>query len=149
MSILRFGSDPFDSMMRLQRALSQSLDRPFFGLDWSPSGRGLFPSLNILEEKDGDAIVVKAEIPGIDRENLEVEALGNRLVIAGTRTIKDPDKPFRYHRRERKSGDFRRVFRLPFEVNRDKATASYQNGVLTVRLEKAEAAKPRQIAIKG
>jgi HSP20 family protein len=93
--------------------------------------------------------VVKAEIPGIDRDSLEVETLGNCLIIAGSRTIEDPEDPFRYHRRERKSGEFRRVFRLPFEVDRDRATASYRNGVLTIRLEKSEAAKPRQISISG
>ena len=150
MSILRFSTDPFDNILRLQRALSQSLGRPFFGLDWSPSGRGVFPALNIFEDESGDAVVVKAEVPGIDRDKLEIETVGNRLMIAGSRQIDEPgDANYRFHRRERQAGEFRRVFRLPFEVDRDKAAASYEDGVLTIRLEKAEAAKPRQIQIKG
>ena len=112
MSLLRFGADPFDNILRLQRALTRSLEHPFFGLGWTPSGRGVFPALNIFEEEDGDAIVLKAEIPGMDRDSLEVEAVGNRLAVAGVREIPTPEGNYRYHRRERKAGEFRRVFRL-------------------------------------
>jgi len=119
-------------------------------MDFTPSGQGVFPSLNIFEAGDGDAIVVQAELPGIKRDNIEVEAVGNRLVIAGSREIPAPeDEDCRCHRRERQSGEFRRVFRLPFEVDRDKASATYRDGMLRIRLEKAEAAKPRQIKVKG
>lgn len=147
MSLLRFGSDPFDNILRLQRALTRSLEHPFFGLGATPSGRGVYPALNIFEEESGDAIVLKAEVPGMKRDSLSVEALGNRLSIAGSREIPTPEGEFRYHRRERQAGEFRRVFRLPYEVNRETATATYRDGVLTVRLEKADEAKPRQIQI--
>jgi HSP20 family protein len=149
MSFLRFTNDPFENVMRLQRAISQSVDQPSFGLDWTPSGQGLQPALDIFEAEGGDTVVVKAELPGIDRESLEVENVGNRLMVAGKRVIPTPEGEFRYHRRERQDGEFRRVFRLPFEVDRDKATAAYNDGVLTIRLEKAESAKPRQIAVKS
>ena len=168
MSALTFTTDDsFENIMRLQRAISHSLGRPFFGLDWTPSGQDLYPALNLFEEKDRNSILVKAEIPGIDRESLEVETVGNRLMIAGRREIASPEGQFRYHRRERRGGEdhlrrqeredrrrerrggeFRRVFRLPFEVDRGKASASYHDGVLTIHLEKAESAKPSQIAIK-
>ncbi len=149
MSLLRFGTDPFDNILRLQRALTRSLEHPFFGLGTTPSGRGVYPALNIFEEEGGEAIVLKAEVPGMKRDSLEVEAVGNRLLVAGVREIPSPEGEFRYHRRERQAGEFRRVFRLPYEVDRDKASASYRDGILTVRLEKAEAAKPRQIQITG
>ena len=149
MSFLRFTNDPFENVMRLQRAISQSVGQPSFGLDWTPSGQGLQPALDIFEAEGGDTVVVKAELPGIDRESLEVENVGNRLTVAGKRVIPTPEGEFRYHRRERQDGEFRRVFRLPFEVDRDKATAAYNDGVLTIRLEKAESAKPRQIAVKS
>ena len=149
MSFLRFTNDPFENVMRLQRAITQSVDQPSFGLDWTPSGQGLQPALDIFEAEGGDALVVKAELPGIDRKSLEVENVGNRLTVAGKRVIPTPEGEFRYHRRERQDGEFRRVFRLPFEVDRDKATAAYNDGVLTIRLEKAESAKPRQIAVKS
>ena len=149
MSFLRFTNDPFENVMRLQRAIARSVGQPSFGLDWTPSGQGLQPALDIFEAEGGDTVVVKAELPGIDRESLEVENVGNRLMVAGKRVIPTPEGEFRYHRRERQDGEFRRVFRLPFEVDRDKATAAYNDGVLTVRLEKAESAKPRQIAVKS
>ena len=147
MSLLRFGTDPFDNILHLQQALTRSLEHPFFGFGTTPSGRGVYPALNIFEEEGGGAIVLKAEVPGMKRESLEVEAVGNRLSVAGVREIPSPEGEFRFHRRERQAGEFRRVFRLPYEVARDNATASYRDGVLTVRLEKAEAAKPRQIQI--
>ena len=149
MSLLRFGADPFDNILRLQRALTRSVEHPFFGLGSTPSGRGVFPALNIFEEEGGDAIVVKAEVPGIKRESLKVEAVGRRLAVVGVREIPSPEGEFQYHRRERQPGEFRRVFRLPYEVDRENATASYRDGILTIRLEKAETAKPMQIQISG
>jgi HSP20 family protein len=149
MSLLRFGTDPFDNILRLQRALTRSLEHPFCGLGSTPSGRGVFPALNIFEIDGGDALVLKAEVPGIDRASLNVEAIGNQVAISGVREIPSPEGDIRFHRRERQAGDFRRVFRLPYDVSSDTAEASYRDGVLTVRLEKAEAAKPRQIQISA
>lgn len=147
MTFLRFSGDPFENILRLQRALTRSLRDPSRGSDWTPSGRGVFPPLNIFEASGGDAIVVKAEIPGIDPETLAIDTFQNRLTIAGNRTIVEPDETFRYHRRERQSGEFRRVFRLPYEVDRESGKATYEDGILTVRLDKAEVAKPRSIQV--
>ena len=149
MNLMRFDTDPFDNILRLQRALTRSLERPFFGLGWTPSARGVYPTLNIFEQEGGESLVVKAEVPGIDRDSLEIETVGNQLTLAGRREIPAPEGDYRYHRRERRSGEFRRVFRLPFEVDRDSASASYADGILTIHLEKAEAAKPRRIELKG
>jgi HSP20 family protein len=147
MTLLKFSSDPFDNILRLQRALTRSLGDPFHGAAWTPSGRGVFPSLNIFEADGGDAVVVKAEVPGMEPEELRIETFRDRLTIAGERSIAPPDEAFRYHRRERRAGEFRRVFRLPFEVDRDSAKATYEDGILTVRLEKAEEARPRSIQV--
>ncbi len=149
MTFLRLSSDPFESMMRLQRALSQSLTRPFYGQDWTPSGRGVFPPLNVFETGEGDAVLVRAELPGVEKDSIEVETVGNRVMIAGSRKLQEADERSRYHRRERQAGEFRRVFTLPFEINRESASASYTDGMLTVRVEKAESARPRQIKISG
>lgn len=146
MTFLRFTPDPFDNVLRLQRALTRSLGHPSVG-ELTPSGRGVFPALNIFEDKRGESIVVKAEVPGIDPSRLDVETFRDRLTIAGQREIAPPEERYRYHRRERRAGEFRRVFQLPFEVERDSGRASYEDGVLTIRLEKAEAAKPRSIKI--
>ena len=146
MSIVRFHNDPFADILKLQRSIQGALDRPFFGRDWTPSGRGIYPALNFFEKDD--ALVVKAEIPGLDREKLTVEVESDRLMLAGVRAVPEGTPEGRYHRRERRFGEFRRVFRLPFEVDREKAAATYRDGVLTVTLEKAESAKPRQIALQ-
>lgn len=137
----------FDDILRLQRALDRAVGQPFQGLEWSPSGRDVYPALNVFEA--GDAVVVKAEVPGLDRSTLGVELEGNRLLLTGTRVAPPLDEGCGYHRRERTFGQFRRVFQLPFEVDREKTTAAYRDGVLTVRIEKSETAKPRQIAVQG
>ncbi len=147
MSIFRFTNDAFDDILRLQRAMEGAMTTPFFGLDWSPSGRGIYPALNIFE--DGDTLVLKAQVPGLDRESLKVELEENHLMLAGTAKVHEAPEDSRYHRRERRAREFRRAFRLPYEVDPEKASASYEDGILTVRLEKAEAAKPRQIAVQG
>lgn len=149
MSFLRISSDPLDDMLRLQRALTRSLTHPFFGSERAPADRGVFPGLNVFEADDGAAIVVKSEMPGIDKDKVTIEIEGNRLSVEGSREIQSADEGARYHRRERSSGTFRRTFKLPFAVDRESATASYDKGVLTVRLEKAAAAKPHQIALKS
>ena len=147
MSVFRYRSDPFDSVMRLQRALEQSLSQPFFGLDWTPGGGGLYPAINFFEH--GDAVVIKAEAAGLDRKSIDLRLEHNRLTVAGERKLPPLDKGCSYHRRERKGGQFRRTFRLPFEVDPDLVRATYADGILEVRMEKAEAAKPRQIQVQG
>lgn len=137
----------FDDILRLQRALDRAVGQPFQGLEGSPSGHDVYPALNVFEA--GDAVVVKAEVPGLDRSTLGVELEGNRLLLTGTRVAPQLEEGSGFHRRERAFGQFRRVFRLPFEVDREKTTATYRDGVLTVRIEKSEAAKPRQIAVQG
>ncbi len=149
MTLLRFNADSFDNIMRLQRALTRSEGQPQFGRVSTPSGRGVFPPLNLFEEEKDEALVVRTEIPGIDRESLDIEAVGNLLVVAGTREIPSPEGEFRYHRRERKAGQFRRAFRLPYEVDPETASATYRDGILSIRLEKPESSKPRHIEISG
>ena len=149
MSFLRISSDPLDDMLRLQRALTSSLGRPYFGSEGAPADRGVFPGLNLFEADGGDAILVKSEMPGVDRDNLKLEIEDNRLSIEGSREIRAAEEGSRYHRRERTSGTFRRTFRLPFAVDRDTASATFEDGVLTIRLEKAASAKPHQIALKA
>ena len=146
MAFLRFSADPFDNILRLQRALTRSGGGPWQS-EATPSGRGVYPPLNLFEADGGEAVVVKAEVPGIEPGSLQIETFRNQVTIAGERTIKEPDETFRYHRRERRAGQFRRVFRLPFEIDRDSGSASYDDGILTIRLEKAEQAKPRSIEV--
>ena len=113
-----------------------------------PARRGtpVFPS--IIVSATEDRLVVRAEMPGIDLEQLEISVAGDVLTIKGVRLTGQNLEGGWYHRRERESGGFNRAVRLPAEVDGDKTEASYQAGVLTVTVPLREAAKPRQVPIK-
>jgi HSP20 family protein len=106
----------------------------------------VFPALNVWDE--GEALMVEAELPGVQADNLEILTAGNELTIKGRRPELEDEKRT-YHRRERGTGEFTRVITLPLEVDADKVDASMHSGVLTIRLPKAETARPRQITVKA
>jgi len=106
-----------------------------------------YPLLNMSEDKDN--IYVEALAPGIDTGRLEISVVRDTLRIAGEkRPISADIKPEAFHRNERSAGKFVRNVTLPVEVNGDKVTAEYKNGLLLITLPKAEAAKPKQISVK-
>ena len=109
-------------------------------------GAGVFPPMNISQ--DDDNFYVRAEIPGIKAKDLDISALRNRVSISGRREIPKEHERASYHRRERAEGEFNRTVTLPAEVDADKVEAVHADGVLTLTLPKAEAAKPRQILVK-
>jgi HSP20 family protein len=111
----------------------------------APGGAREFPAVNLWETDQ--ELFAEAELPGVKLDQLEIYAVGSELTIRGNR----PGDDFpggAYHRRERGVGKFSRVIPLPAEVNPDLVEASLRNGVLEVRLPKAEAAKPRKIQVK-
>jgi HSP20 family protein len=116
-----------------------------------PTGRdlnaGVFPPVNVTQ--DNDRFYVRAEIPGIDPKDLSISAIRNRLVISGARQIAKEHERVSYHRKERAEGSFDRSLTLPAEVDADRVEARYTDGILTVTLPKAEAAKPRQIKVNS
>lgn len=103
------------------------------------------PALDV-EETD-EAIVVRAELPGLCPEDFTVEATGDRLIIRGEKGEEREERGRGFHRMERRYGAFVRSVTLPCEVDRDRAEASYRNGVLRVTLPKTAAAKARRIKI--
>jgi len=107
---------------------------------------GVFPPINITQ--DNDSIYVRAEVPGINANDLEISAQGRRLSISGKRAIAKESDRASYHRKERAEGEFNRTVALPSEFEVAKVDARYKNGILTVTLPKAEVAKPRQIQVK-
>jgi HSP20 family protein len=139
------GFDPVGGLLTLQRELERVFDKPF-GIDLGPSGRGVFPPVNVFAEKD--AYVVKLEVPGVAPENVAIEAEGRTLTVSGKREV-PPTTEGSFHRRERGNGQFSRSFQLPADLDLTRAEASYRHGILTVRVPKKEEAKPRQIAIKA
>lgn len=109
--------------------------------------RGVYPPVNLQETEEG--YVLTAEIPGIAPENIDVSIEGSTVTLSGERKIEyAAGEGTAVHRRERQSGNFRRGFELPTEIDLDAAKATHKNGVLTLRLPKSQASKPRQIKIE-
>jgi HSP20 family protein len=109
--------------------------------------RGMWaPSVDIYE--NDDAFVLKAELPGFTKDDVQIELHNNRLTLRGERKQETEAKEEQYHRRERAYGRFERSFMLPTMIDADKVTANFKNGVIELRLPKSEAAKPKRIAIR-
>jgi HSP20 family protein len=104
------------------------------------------PSVDISETKDD--FVVKAELPGLEAKDVNVSISGNVLTIKGEKKAEEEEKDEHYHRVERYSGSFQRVFQLPSGVKADKVEASFDKGVLKVTLPKVEEAKKKEIEVK-
>ena len=127
---------------RLDNVFSEFDKSVGYAPDWSVVGS--YPRTNLVDK--GDHFELVAEMPGLSKDDLQVKIQGNYLEISGTRNITAPDG-YRIHRRERGSASFTRSLTLPAEVNSEKAAATMKDGILTLKLPKSEAAKPRQISI--
>jgi HSP20 family protein len=117
------------------------------GNDWfgsRTSGSGSFPLVNVFNE--GEDFVLVAELPGVKKEDIDVQVRGDTLRIRGKKTIAY-DNAASVHRRERAAGEFDRTVTLPAEIDAAKVAAEHRDGVLTLRLPRAESAKPRTVAI--
>jgi HSP20 family protein len=104
------------------------------------------PVVDIYEEKD--SIIVKAELPGIKKDEVSIEIKDNVLTLSGERKYEQETKKENYHRIERFYGKFSRSFTLPETVQVEKVKANYKDGVLEITLPKAEETKPKSIPIK-
>ena len=110
-----------------------------------PVGAGVFPLINLSADKDN--YYVRAELPGLKADDINISVADNNLSISGERKIASEGEDVKYHRREREAGTFSRMIALPGDVDTDKVEASHVNGILTVTVPKAEAAKPKQITV--
>ncbi len=138
--------NPFNEFERLKRqmdALSGTFHQKM------PEHRilsaGVFPLLNLTENKDN--YYIRAELPGIKAENMGIQIVDKTLTISGERKIPEEGDKITYHRREREAGKFSRAISLPGEIDSDKIEAQMRDGLLIVTIPKAEAAKPKQIAV--
>ena len=134
---------PWEELHRMR----QQLDRMF---DESPQQRvsaGVFPLINLTEDKD--KYYIRAELPGVKGDELDIQVTGNNLAISGERKIVAEEGDARYHRREREAGTFSRMIGLPGEVDTNKVEANLENGILTIVVSKAEIAKPKQISVSS
>jgi HSP20 family protein len=128
--------------------LREELDRHFSTLvENLPSVNSrTFPAINVWEQNDN--LFAEAEVPGMQVEDLSISVVGRELTISGTRKDRGEESTT-YHRRERGTGEFTRVIRLPFDVDSSRVDANLQGGVLQITLPKSEAAKPRKIQVNA
>jgi HSP20 family protein len=147
MSLIRFSRwEPYRDMM----ALTDRLQHAFGDLTpYSPvEGVGAWlPPVDIIEETD--RLIFKAEIPGVNRDDLEIQVENGTLILRGEKKQEKELRSESAHRIERYYGGFSRSFVLPTSIARERITATYTDGVLQVVLPKADEAKPRKIAIQG
>lgn len=129
-------------------------EHPFFGLSLFPAVRSgnhnftesFVPAIDVSEEKD--QLVVKADLPGLKREDIQLSVEGSILTIKGERKSEDEKKDKNYHRVERSYGSFTRSLDLGSEIDQVKVKAQYKDGVLEVIVPKSEQSKPKPIEIE-
>jgi len=133
--------NPFEELERMKSQMEK-----LFQSSYERTGSGVFPLTNVTEDKNN--YYVRAELPGLKTEDLDISVTGNNLAISGERKITEESKEAKYHRREREAGKFSRLIRLPGQVTIEKIEAKLVDGVLTIVLPKAEEAKPKQITVR-
>ena len=135
---------PFEELSRMRRQMDRMMDS-FIEPQLQGLRAGVFPAINLTE--DDNHFYLRAELPGVKAEDLDIQATGRNITIVGERKLDTEDATARYHRREREGGRFSRALAMPKEIDADRVEARMQNGMLTLKVPKAESAKPRRIAI--
>ena len=138
--------DPFRELYSLQNRVGRLLEEQYGGGREESLTAGAFvPPVDIYE--DEHSVQLKLEVPGIDEKELDVKVENNTLTITGERKFEKEEKEENFRRVERRYGSFTRSFTLPSTVSTEDINASYENGVLTIKLAKRAEAKPKQIKV--
>ncbi len=138
----------FDQLTNLRDEINRLFDAPFGELTHSSEIFNVWgPALDLYEDKDN--LIVKAELPGMKKEEIDISLHDGTLTIVGERKPEEKYAEAETSRSERFFGRFQRTVTLSKLVEASKAKATYQDGILTVTLPKAEAAKPKQIEVKA
>jgi HSP20 family protein len=135
-------ADPFETLFAVQRALENRLASDWLGT--TTASMGTYPPVNVFQQ--GDDLVAIVELPGVNKDDLNIQAKGNTIRIAGSKAIDYPEN-VSLHRRERLSGVFDRTLIVPMQVNPDGIEAAYNDGLLALFIPRAERDKPRSIQI--
>ena len=130
--------DPFTGLRMFEDAVTRLMSEPRTSRPWSPA-------VDIVESED--ALVLKADLPDVKIEEIDVRVEHQTLTLRGQRKFEKDENIKGYHRIERSYGEFVRSFAIPSTVDTDRVQADYKNGVLTITLPKKEAAKPRQVKV--
>jgi HSP20 family protein len=137
--------EPFAGFGNLRSMFNDLFDEDF-GRPWAqPSTSKWYPAVDVLEGKD--SYLIRAELPGMKKEDIKVEVNHRTLTLSGERKCEKPAEGVNYRHIERVDAKFWRSFSLPETVKHDGIEAAYNDGILEVRLPKAEEAKPRQIEV--
>ena len=150
MSLIRYQIPELTNWSSSDRlsSLRDEMNR-LFDFSWPSRDSGLFsgwsPALDVFDDKDN--FVVKVELPGMKKEDINLSLHDGVLTISGERKFERENKEGETFRSERYFGKFQRSVTLPAAVDSNKVTASYKDGVLSIDLAKAEEAKPKQIAV--
>ena len=147
MAIVRF--DPFRDLASMQDRINRIFGEAYLrNNDDDVMNRGDWRPLVDIYENDKHEIVLRAELPGLKREDIDIRVENNTLTLRGERKRDTEVKQESYHRVERFYGAFSRSFSLPTTVNTEKVSAAFTDGVLTITLPMREEAKPRQIQVQ-
>lgn len=147
MAIVRW-LDPFRDLTGIQERMNQIFEDALARSRGRDEGlrTGMWtPAVDIYEKND--AVVVKAELPGVEKDQISVEVKDGILMLRGERKFERDVKEESYHRIERSYGTFLRSFSLPVSVDQDQVKATFRDGVLEVELPKREQAKPKQVKV--
>lgn len=139
--------EPFDGLNKVQSQINDLFDDSF-GRSWANAttrSEGWYPAVDILESKE--AYLLRAELPGMKKEDFNLEVKDGTLTLTGERKAVKPADGVEYRSVERVNGKFVRFFTLPETVKHDGIQATYKDGILEIHIPKAEEAKPRQIDI--
>ena len=134
--------DPFEALFTLQRALDARVASDWMGRGTATSGS--FPPINIFQK--GEDLVAVVELPGVDKNDPEIEAKENTIRIRGRKAIAYGEQAS-VHRRERVSGVFDRTLSVPIRIEPDRIKAEYRDGLLALFIPRAEADRPRSIKV--
>jgi HSP20 family protein len=137
--------NPFNEMNLLQNHMNRLFDTALQGWAGDSNGTAWVPAADIYESEN--ELLVNLDLPGIDPKMVDLQLENHILTIRGERRLDERQNREHFHRVERSYGTFSRSFTLATSVDADKIQASYQAGVLTITLPKAEAAKPKRIQI--
>lgn len=134
--------DPWRELNQLQT----EMNRLFSGFARPGSRREVFPAVNLYQ--NAESVVLTAELPGLDPDNLEITVAGRAVTLRGRHPQRELQDGETWLRQERPTGEFARTVELPCEVEPDRAEAGYERGVLVLKLFRPEEHKPKKVTIR-
>jgi HSP20 family protein len=137
--------EPFREFSTLQDRMNRLFQQNFGDREEALSNVGFTPAVDVYEDEHN--ITLKIEVPGIEEKDIDVRLENNRLTVHGERKFEKEEKEENYRRIERQYGSFTRSFTLPTTVDSETVSASYEKGILKIKLAKKAEAKPKQIKV--